>query len=210
MRVVMATKNRGKAAELGRMLASLLQVEPLDPSVSLPKETGLTFEENARLKARAAFASLGSSVAVLADDSGLEVDALGGEPGVYSARYAGEGAGDEANYRKLLAALDGLADRSARFVCHLILLLPRAEDAEPREVHALGYLEGDIASEARGDSGFGYDPVFRPRGWDLTLAEVGPAEKDRVSHRGAAAAALLAELSAREILPPGVSKGEAR
>lgn len=192
---VLASGNRGKAEELTRLLHPLVRVSPLPAGISLPEETGTTFLENARLKAEAAFQALGGRAAVLADDSGLEVDALQGQPGVMSARYAGEKARDEDNVQRLLAALRGRSDRSARFVCELVLLLPASASAAPLWLRARGTLEGEIGQEPRGGNGFGYDPVFIPRGWSHTIAECSSQEKDAVSHRGAAARDLLAQLA---------------
>jgi XTP/dITP diphosphohydrolase len=198
--VVLATGNAGKVREFNRLLAGAFDVLPLPTGVALPAETGLTFAENARLKAQAVFGCLRGEQAVLADDSGLEVTALGGRPGIYSARFAGERATDPENVAKLLAELDGAADRGAQFVCALCLVVPGdgAEDG-PRAVPACpckvleveGVTKGSITMAPRGLDGFGYDPVFQPAGWELTLAEALPEDKDRVSHRGAAARALL-------------------
>ncbi|MCX8033476.1 MAG: RdgB/HAM1 family non-canonical purine NTP pyrophosphatase [Thermoleophilia bacterium] len=194
--LVLATRNLGKAQEMERMLGGAFRVRPLPEWVDMPPEDGETFADNARLKARAVFRALGGSVAVLADDSGLEVDALGGKPGVYSARYAGQGASDDANVAKLLRELEGHGDRRARFVCALCLILPAAgrEACEARVIEVSGTCEGSVACEPRGEGGFGYDPVFIPEGWGITLAEASPADKDRVSHRGAAVRALLGRL----------------
>ena len=136
-------------------------------------------------------------MAVLADDSGLEVARLGGRPGVLSARFAGEGATDQENVAKLLDELGQDQDRSARFVCCLCLALPEAlaESAGTLYVEVEGVLDGQITGPGAGSDGFGYDPVFVPAGWDLTLAEAEPADKDSVSHRGAACRALLGRLS---------------
>lgn len=198
--VVLATGNAGKVREFDRLLAGAFDVLPLPASVALPSETGQTFAANARLKAQAVFESLGGSHAVLADDSGLEVATLGGKPGIYSARFAGERATDAENVAKLLAELQGAADRSAQFVCALCLAVPEDGTVGARHGGAAGgcrFLEvegvtkGTITTEPRGLDGFGYDPVFQPTGWDVTLAEASPEDKDRVSHRGAAARALL-------------------
>jgi XTP/dITP diphosphohydrolase len=194
--VVLATGNAGKAREFGRLLGSAFRVRPMPGSVVLPEETGGTFAANACLKAQAVFAALGGSFAVLADDSGLEVAALEGRPGILSARFAGEGARDDENVGKLLGELSGAADRRARFVCSLCLVLPE-EHAAGRASHLVeveGVLEGAITRAPRGTDGFGYDPVFQPEGWTHTLAEAAPEDKDRVSHRGAAARALVARL----------------
>jgi XTP/dITP diphosphohydrolase len=210
--LVLATGNAGKVREFSRLLLSTFEVRPLPSGVDLPAETGDTFAANARLKAEAVFASLGGRCAVLADDSGLEVAALGGRPGIFSARFAGEGATDAANVAKLLADLAGAPDRSARFVCALCLVTAAGTTAAgaavagvatpippvaARVVEVRGETRGVITLVPRGEDGFGYDPVFQPEGWDLTLAQAAPEAKDGVSHRGAAARALL-EVLARE------------
>jgi XTP/dITP diphosphohydrolase len=171
-------------------------VEALPAGMAMPPETGHTFAANARLKAEAVAEALGRSVAVLADDSGLQVAGLDGRPGVLSARYAGEGATDEDNVAKLLAEMRQEQDRRARFVCSLCLVLPetRAERPGPISIEVEGALDGHITRSARGTDGFGYDPLFVPSGWELTLAEAEPADKDCVSHRGAASRALLRRL----------------
>lgn len=193
-RVVLATGNAGKAQELQALLGpsweivlqSTLGVEPVE-------ETGSTFAENALLKARHAAAATG--LPALADDSGLEVDALGGAPGVRSARYAGPGATDAANVERLLAALSGIppAGRTARFRC--VLAFVRSAD-DPAPVLADGSWEGHIAAAPRGEGGFGYDPVFEdPAG--RTAAELPPAEKNARSHRGRALRQLRERLALR-------------
>jgi XTP/dITP diphosphohydrolase len=200
--IVLATRNRGKAREFERLLGGAFEVQPLPPEIDMPEETGVTFAENAHLKAAAGFARLGGCEAVLADDSGLEVTALEGRPGVWSARYAGEGATDEENVAKLLGELQGSSDRSARFACSLCLILPHGwwtstpcgGCGEPLTIEVSGYAEGTIEREPRGTEGFGYDPVFRPVGWSETLGEAATDRKDLVSHRGAAARALLERL----------------
>lgn len=208
--LVLATGNLGKAREFGRLLGDAFTVRPLPLAVALPEETGRTFAANARLKAEGVFAALHGEVAVLADDSGLEVGALSGRPGVMSARYAGEGACDEDNVRKLLVEMAGVEDRSARFVCTLCLVVPGDVTAESgqtqggwRVVEVEGVSTGTITLSPRGTDGFGYDPIFQPLGWVLTLAEVDPAEKDRVSHRGAAARALLGRLTQEGLVRHG-------
>lgn len=195
--VVLATGNAGKAREFDRLLEPVLSVEALPPGVILPPETGQTFYENARLKAQSVFAALEGQTAVLADDSGLEVGALQGRPGLQSARFAGKGATDSENVAKLLGELEGSDDRWARFVCSLVLLLPSepGDGGSACEVAVEGYSEGSITRVPRGADGFGYDPVFQPNGWKNTLAEATPEEKDHVSHRGAAARALLLVVS---------------
>ena len=158
-----------------------------------PVEDAETFLGNARIKAHAAQQASGG-MPVLADDSGLEVDALDGAPGVHSARYAGEPCDDAANNAKLLDALSDVADeaRTARFVCQLVFL-----DENGNEVDARGTVEGRIAHEAHGENGFGYDPLFLPEvfGFERSLGEAKPEEKNAVSHRGNALRELRAKLS---------------
>ena len=209
--VVLATRNVGKAREFERLLEGALQVEPLAAEIEMPEETGTTFAENARLKAEAVFTALGGERAVLADDSGLDVRALGGRPGVLSARYAGPAAVDEDNVAKLLADLHDSSDRAARFVCALCLLLPPLESGTcaeegvvgPLMIEVTGEFTGRIEEAPRGGRGFGYDPVFRPTGWNETLAEAAPESKDAVSHRGAAARALRQALEERRLISHG-------
>ena len=197
--IVLATANPGKAREFARLLGGAVEVRPLPPSVSLPEETGRTFAENARLKATWAHRALGGEQAVLADDSGLEVAALDGRPGLLSARFAGPVATDDQNVAKLLGELQGKGDRRARFVCRLCLVLRNGSLIEE-----VGVTNGIITESPRGVDGFGYDPVFVPEGWTCTLAEAPPEQKDQVSHRGAAARALLHELQLRGVLDSGL------
>jgi len=197
--VILATGNAGKVREFGRLLAGAFEVRPLPPGVMLPAETEDTFAANARLKAEWVFRTVGGADPVLADDSGLEVTALGGRPGIYSARFAGPGASDAENVVRLLDELSGASDRSARFVCALCLVVPAGRELGGRTVVEVeGVTRGMITVAPRGSDGFGYDPVFQPEGWDLTLAEAAPEAKDRVSHRGAAARALLDWLARQE------------
>ena len=184
-RVVAATKNPDKAREVRAVLAVVAPGVELIEGLEWPdvEESGDTLEENALLKARAVAAATG--LPALADDTGLEVAALGGAPGVHTARYAGPGAGYAANRRALLAALEGVADRRARFRTVVALAVPGAA-----EVLAEGVLEGWITREERGNGGFGYDPVFEVEG--RTLAELGEDHKNRISHRARALAALAA------------------
>lgn len=193
MKVVLATGNAGKAREFAAMLAPLGVTLVLQTALGIPAvdETGVTFEENALLKAR--HAARASGLPALADDSGLEVDALGGRPGVYSARYAGPGASDQANLELLLRELGGTpaAQRSARYQC--VLAFVRQPDA-PQPLLAVGRWEGRILEAARGGGGFGYDPVFLPEGSALSAAEMPAAAKNAVSHRARALAALVAAL----------------
>jgi XTP/dITP diphosphohydrolase len=195
-RLLLASGNPGKLRELRAILEGL-PVELVGlaeagagepPAVA---ETGATFLDNALLKARAYAAW--SGLAAVADDSGLEVDALGGAPGVRSARYAGQGASDRANLDKLLAELDGVPPerRTARFRCAAVLV-----DPSLGEWHAEGTWEGRLLAAPRGSGGFGYDPVFEPDGWDRTSAEVDQATKDAASHRGRAFRALRPAIQA--------------
>lgn len=193
-RVVLATGNPGKVREIGALLApaGVEIVSQAEFGLHSAEETGATFVENALLKAR--HAAAGTGLAAIADDSGLVVDALGGAPGIHSARYAGDG-GDAANIRKLLDALEALPPeaRGARFVCVAVLL---RHPADPLPLVCQGTWEGSIAAAPRGDAGFGYDPVFIPRGDTRSAAELPPDEKNRRSHRGQAFAQLLRQLAA--------------
>jgi XTP/dITP diphosphohydrolase len=188
--LLLASANQGKLREL-RTILDGLPVELVglaEAGLGAPpevEETGDTFLANALLKARAYAAW--SGLAAVADDSGLEVDALGGAPGVRSARYAGPGAGDRANLHKLLAALAGVPPerRTARFRCAAVLVDPAVG-----EWHAEAAWEGRVLEAPRGGGGFGYDPVFLPDGWEQTSAEVDQATKDAASHRGKAFRAL--------------------
>ncbi len=186
---VLATANADKAREIADILGSSVTLHPRPSSVPDVDETGDTLLANARLKARALVAATGQ--AAIADDTGLEVDALGGAPGVYSARYAGEQATYADNVAKLVEALAGVeGHRQARFRTVAVAAWP-----DGREVIAEGTVDGEIASEPRGRGGFGYDPVFVPSEGDgRTFAEMPAAEKHRVSHRGRAFRALAAQL----------------
>jgi len=189
-RLVVASGNAGKLRELAALLGELAtELVPQSAlGVAAVAETETSLRGNALLKARHAARATGC--AALADDSGLEVDALGGAPGVYSARYAGEGAGDADNNLKLLAALAGVPPpRHARYRA-VLALVRRADDPAP--LIAEGVWDGEIATAARGSGGFGYDPLFVPAGLGRTVAQLAPAEKNRVSHRARALAALLA------------------
>lgn len=194
--VIIATNNAHKVSEIRTALDfEGWEFKTLAEAgiASDPVEDAGTFEGNARIKARvardAARGVLAHPVAVLADDSGLEVDALGGAPGVYSSRYAGADGDDAANNAKLLADMAEVPDgrRAARFVCTLVFI-----DGDGAETVARGTIEGAIGSEARGEEGFGYDPLFLPDefGGERTLAEVSQAEKNAISHRGKALRAL--------------------
>ena len=194
MKLVVASANPDKAAEIRSILGAALadlDLTPRPASVPDVDETGATLLDNARLKADAIAAATGE--AAVADDTGLLVDALGGAPGVWSARFAGEGATYADNVAKLLAELAGVAPtlRTARFETVALVRWP-----DGREVAATGAVEGVIATEARGDGGFGYDPVFIPaEGGGRTFAELAPEEKHALSHRGRAFRALAAELA---------------
>ena len=182
---VLASGNPGKLRELQRLLGRRLRLTAMsDLGLEPAEETGATFEENALLKARAAVRQ--SGLPAVSDDSGLEVDALGGAPGVFSARYAGPGAGARANVNKLLAAMKDVPeeDRTARFRCVLVLAMP---DDDPPPLIVRGVWEGSIARQPRGDGGFGYDPVFLDGASGKCAALMSSAEKERRSHRGRAA-----------------------
>jgi XTP/dITP diphosphohydrolase len=187
-RLLLATRNEGKRRELAALLEGLdIQVLSLREVGDVPEvvEDGATFADNAIKKAREVAAVTG--LPTLADDSGLEVDALGGAPGVYSARYAGEGASDAANNAKLLGALGGVpaAQRGARYRVVLTLHDPDGPlGASPHLEH--GVCEGRIREAPAGQGGFGYDPLFEPVGFECTMAELDPTEKNRISHRGQA------------------------
>lgn len=197
-RAVLASANPGKLRELAALVApagyELLSQTAL--GIGSVAETGTTFLENALLKARHAAAA--AHLPALADDSGIEVDALGGRPGVRSARFAGAGASDAANLARLLEELEGVAEprRTARYRC-VVVFLRTADDPAP--LTAEGTWEGRIALEARGSGGFGYDPAFIPAGERRTAAELSAEEKNRVSHRAQALARLVATLES-----PGV------
>ncbi|MGB5192109.1 MAG: RdgB/HAM1 family non-canonical purine NTP pyrophosphatase [Polyangiales bacterium] len=200
MRLLIATMNEGKLREYQRLLAKVPGLE-LETMATLSTRVDVeedrdTFDGNARKKATeiAAVARL----PCLADDSGLEVDALGGRPGVYSARYSGEGATDESNNLKLLEELQRVPDakRTARFRCAIVVV-----DARGRELAAVdGTCEGRIGHQPSGSHGFGYDPLFIPDGYSQTMAELGPETKNEISHRAMAAAKLVPLL--RELQNP--------
>jgi XTP/dITP diphosphohydrolase len=194
--LVIATGNPGKLREFRELLADLpFDVVGLsDLGCDAPEETGSSFLENAVLKAR--HAAKAARAAAIADDSGLEVDALGGAPGLYSARYAGAGADDAANNAKLLAALKAspLQSRSARYRCVLVFV---AGESDPAPLTAEGVWEGQIVDSPHGSAGFGYDPYFWLPELGMTAAELSPAEKNLRSHRGMALRALRGQLAAR-------------
>lgn len=190
MRLLLATRNEHKLGEFAALLVPH-EVEPLPPGVELPPETGATFAANALVKARAAAAATGRPS--IADDSGIEAQALGGAPGVRSARFAGEGATDRENLDKLL--IEAPADSGLAYVCALVYI----DAATPNGKLFEGRCAGRLAAVPRGAGGFGYDPAFVPddRSDGLTMAELTAAEKHAISHRGHAARALLAWLEGR-------------
>jgi XTP/dITP diphosphohydrolase len=192
-KVVLASGNKGKVREFGEILAGadIAIVPQNELGVPEADETGLTFVENAILKARNAAHHTG--LPAIADDSGLEVDALKGAPGIYSARYAGVGAGDQANLQKLLADMQDVAAaaRTARFQCVLVYM---EHEFDPTPVICQGSWEGVIAFEPHGDGGFGYDPVFFVPEHNATVAELPSELKHDLSHRGQALRKLLAAL----------------
>lgn len=184
MKILIASKNKGKIKEIKKILVlpgvELLSFEEVGDWEDI-EEKGETYEENAYSKAEALVKKF--KLPVVADDSGLEVEALGGKPGVNSARYAGDKATDEERIRKLLNELSEVpeGERKARFRCLALYLSPSGE-----VITAEGVLEGKIGFEPRGSNGFGYDPVFIPEGYDKTLAELSLQEKNKLSHRGKA------------------------
>jgi len=184
MKIVIASKNEGKITEIKKILdLNSLEFLTYNDFIEWPevKETGSSFNENAILKAQKLAEYF--KIPALADDSGLEVDVLGGEPGVYSSRYAGESATDEKNIIKLLDNLKeySLEKRTARFRCCAVLFTPTGEIFKTE-----GACEGHIAFEPRGSNGFGYDPIFVPAGFDKTVAELPIKVKNKISHRGQA------------------------
>ncbi len=193
MKAVIATRNRGKLRELKELLADFgLDIQPLDhfPQVGEIVEDGDTFFENAMKKAKTVSEKTG--LMAIADDSGLEVDALKGAPGVYSARYAGEDATDEQNYLKLLDEMKDVPEekRGAQFRCVMVAYRP-----DGRWVSAEGICRGSITTSPRGEQGFGYDPVFVPEGDTRTMAELTREEKNKISHRGKALEILQEKIS---------------
>lgn len=188
-KLVFATNNQHKLEEVRQMLGSaitILSLKEIGCAEDIP-ETGTTFRENASIKSHYVYERYGLDC--FADDSGLVVDALNGAPGVFSARYAGEAAGDEANIKHLLTQLQGQTDRTARF--HAVISLIRGGNEHFFE----GAINGTIRNKKSGDGGFGYDPVFQPEGFDRTFAELSPGEKNQISHRGLAIQQLVAFLS---------------
>ena len=195
MKIVLASRNKKKISELWALLSEhiddieILSLDDVGIHGEI-EENGETFEQNALIKARVA---AGSGYIGVGDDSGLEVDALLGAPGVYSARYAGEHGDDAANNALLLKNLEGVQDRGARFLCCIACVFPEQMGVEPIVVK--GTVEGEILDEYRGNAGFGYDPLFYCPTLGKTLAEVTPEEKNSVSHRANAIKAFARELS---------------
>ena len=189
--MILATRNQHKVREMAELLPGV-ELRPLPEQVESPPETGDSFEANALIKARAAHAATGE--VTVADDSGIEVPALGGAPGIYSARYAGEGASDEANLEKLLREVDAVgSDRRAAYVCAIALI-----DEQGHEYVFEARCEGTLLREGRGSGGFGYDPAFVPdetgHSDQRTFSELTPEEKNVISHRGKAVRMLARHL----------------
>ena len=195
MQVVLASSNAGKLAEFQHLLAdtplNVTNLSTVAPAFEMPEETGATFIENALIKARAAAQATG--LAALADDSGLVVPALGGAPGIFSARYAGKHGDDTANNHKLIEELKGAARREAFFYCAITLL---RHDRDPTPIIATAAWHGEILDKPRGAQGFGYDPLIWLADHNMSSAELPRELKNRLSHRGQATNALLQEIRA--------------
>ena len=193
MRAVLASHNKKKMKEMREILAQLgvEVISQAEAGVDIePEETGTTFEENARIKARAIMEATG--LPAIADDSGLVVDALDGAPGVYSARYGGEGLDDDGRWKLLLKNMEGKEDRACRFVCVICCALP-----DGAEVMSRGTVEGQVAFGPEGDGGFGYDPIFYLPERGCTMACLPAEEKNAISHRGNALRAFREEWERR-------------
>lgn len=197
-RLAIATHNDHKVGEILAILASHLPglarediASAKDLGAPSPVEDGVTFAENALIKARALAST--SGLPAIADDSGIAVDVMGGAPGIFSARWAGKNASDAANLQLLLEQLSDVKDphRAARFVCAAVLVLP-----DGTEIVEIGEMPGRLAAEPAGEGGFGYDPIFIPEGHDVTSAELSPEDKNAISHRGAAFRALAPHVAA--------------
>jgi len=198
--IVLATRNLGKIAEFERLLseyATDIRVLGLADFPDLPdvEETGSTFIENALLKSREI--SLVTGLPAISDDSGLCIDFLGGDPGIYSARWSGVHGDDQANIAKVLQQLQGVPnnERSAHFTCAVALSFPHDHPSYDNETVREGFLHGAITQAPRGNAGFGYDPIFQPSGYDLTLGEFAHGQKDAISHRGQALRAIAPEIT---------------
>lgn len=193
MKLLIASNNKHKIKEIKAILGEKFEEILSIGEAGIDHETvedGNTFMENAEKKARE-IAKI-SGFASLADDSGICVDHLGGAPGIYSARFAGEGGGhadDEANNDLLLKKLEGVKDRAAHYTCAMVIAYP-----DGRVVSAEGYMYGEILTERHGTGGFGYDPIFKPEGYSVSVGEISDEEKNKISHRSKALAALLAKL----------------
>jgi XTP/dITP diphosphohydrolase len=187
IQLLLATRNPNKTREFAQLLGGNFMVRDLTPESNVPEivESGATFEENATLKALAVSKIFPHEI-VVADDSGLEVEALSGVPGIFSARYAGENANDRRNVEKLLRELQDARDRSARFYCVIAL----AKNGQLMTTVA-GEVAGTVTKSPRGENGFGYDPIFVPNGFNETFAELTSETKNKISHRAQAAAALV-------------------
>ena len=193
MKIIAATKNKNKLREFGEILKGFEIISQEEAGVDIDvEETGTTFEENSMLKAKAIFEATG--ITAIADDSGLCVDALGGEPGIYSARYGGEGLDDKGRTALLLKNMENVPDekRSARFVCVITLV------GNEGIITARGECEGKIDYSPKGENGFGYDPVFFVEQFGKTMAEVSPEEKNAISHRGKALEIFAEKLEKKE------------
>ena len=196
-KIIFATGNKNKMVEIRQILAGLnaeiLSMKDAGISVDIV-EDGSTFEENARIKARAVFQAAGGNAIVLADDSGLEIDYLGGEPGIYSARYLGEDTSYTVKNQALLDGLKGVekAERTARFVCAIAAVFPDGQEVVKR-----GTIEGYIGDKPAGSNGFGYDPIFYVDEIGCSTAELSPEQKNALSHRGNALRAIYGELEMR-------------
>lgn len=195
--ILLATKNKGKKKEFQALFSKYgIDIKTLldfEEGIADIEETGTTFEENARLKAETISERFNQPV--IADDSGLEVEVLAGAPGVYSARYAGQPTNDADNNKKLLDALKGEQNRKARFTCTLAFAIPGQST-----IYAEGYCPGKIVEQPRGDHGFGYDPLFMPDDFEVTMAELELSVKNKISHRAKALENLEKILQDKEIL----------
>ena len=192
MKIIAATKNKNKLREFGEILKGFEIISQEEAGIDIDvEETGTTFEENSFLKAKAIYDA--SGIPAIADDSGLCVDALGGEPGVYSARYGGEGLDDEGRVELLLKNMKDIPDekRTARFVCAITMV------SDDGVITARGECEGRINHAPVGENGFGYDPVFYMEEYDKTTAQMTPDEKNAVSHRGKALRIFAEKLSSK-------------